>query len=150
MKPYGPTLEDLRIRQAKRLAEIKDREAEYYRKQQRLLRLAALGFGLLVPVGAYCGTIAGSMSWWVLVILAILSAGLAALVVHRGWGIFLGTVAMGGGTVLTGWLCMEFGWWNIYGPISLFILIFVWLLSAFMGGILGMFSAQFDNDNHLI
>jgi uncharacterized membrane protein YeaQ/YmgE (transglycosylase-associated protein family) len=156
MSRLSPTLEELKARQADRLADQAEREARWHQRQRHFITKATWSGGLLLLATARFAAIGGGgLSWPAWILLPATGALLAWLIARSGWGILRGLLVYGLGSFATWWLCQLLGWWGLAGDRfsvmgSVALTMMAWLSWLVIGGFIGMFSSQFDDDNRQI
>jgi hypothetical protein len=155
MSRLSPTLEELKARQAERLADQAQREALWRQRHRYFVHQAAWSGGILLVATARFAAIGVGLSWLAWILLPATGAALAWLIARSGWGVIIGTLVYGLGSIACWWLCQLLGWWGMAGGGmlamgSIVLNMMAWLSWLVIGGFIGMFSSQFDDDNRQI
>lgn len=156
MSRLSPTLEELKAKQAERLADQAQREERWRARHRYFVHQATWSGGILLLATARVAAIGGDgLSWLAWILLPAAGAALAWLIARSGWGVLLGTLVYGLGGIACWWLCRLLGWWMIaergvytMGPLVLTMM--AWLSWLVIGGFIGLFSSQFDEDHRQI
>ncbi len=116
MSKLAPTLEELKARQAERLADQAEREERWRQRHRYFVHKATWSGGILLLASARCAAIGGGgLSWLAWLLLPAIGAVLAWLIARSGWGILIGSLVYGLGAIAGWWLCQLLGWWGMVG-----------------------------------
>jgi hypothetical protein len=147
MTLLNPTPDELRARHEARLADLAERARRWQGRRRRFVHKVTLAGALLLGLGAWLAAFGGSMAWPCYALLPPLGALLAWLIAWVPLGILRGMLAYGIGSFLGWLLCALSGWWQpANGAGGLVLMMMAWLAWIVVGGVLGMLSEQFDND----